>query len=82
MEIPDHLTCLLRNVYAGQASTVRSGHGTMVQNWERSTSRVYIVSLLIYLYAEYLMQNAGLDEAQSRLWGEISVTSDMQMTPP
>ena len=47
MEIPDHLTCLLQNVYAGQASTVRNGHGTMVQNWERGTSRVYVVSLLI-----------------------------------
>ena len=47
IEIPDDLTCLLRNVYADQASTVRTGHGTMVQNWERSTSRMYIVTLLI-----------------------------------
>ena len=46
MEIPDHLTCLLQNMYAGQESTVRTGHGTMVQNWERSTSRVYLVTLL------------------------------------
>jgi len=47
MGIPDHLTCLLRNLYAGQEATVRSGHGkTLVPNWERSTSRLYIVTLL------------------------------------
>ena len=48
MEIPDHLTCLLRNLYAGQEVTVRTGHGTI--NWfqkEKSTSRLYIVTLLI-----------------------------------
>ena len=47
-------------------------------------SRLYIVTLLIYLYVEYLMQNARLDEAklESRLMGKISITSDMQMTPP
>ena len=48
MEILDHLTCLLRNLYAGQEATVRAGHGTtLVPNWERSTSRLYIVTLLI-----------------------------------
>ena len=49
MGIPDHLTCLLRKLYAGQEATVGTGHGTMdwVQNWERSTSRLYIVTLLI-----------------------------------
>ena len=52
MGIPDHLTCLLRNLFAGQEATVRTGHGTtvwnnMVPNWERSTSRLYIVTLLI-----------------------------------
>ena len=49
-----------------------------------STSRLYIVTLLIKLYAEYIMRNAGLEEAQAgiRLPGEISITSDMQMTPP
>ena len=41
MGIPDHLTCLLRNLYAGQEGIVRTGQGTMVQNWERSTSRLY-----------------------------------------
>ena len=48
MGIPDHLSCLLRNLYAGQEATVRTGHGTrLVPNWERSTSRLYIVTLLI-----------------------------------
>ena len=49
MEIPDHLTCLLRNLYAGQEATVRTGHGTnrLVPNRKRSTSRLYIVTLLI-----------------------------------
>ena len=47
--IPDHLICLLRNLYAGQEATVRTGHGTMdwFKNWERSTLRLYIVTLLI-----------------------------------
>ena len=45
--IPDHLTCLLRNLYAGQEETVRTGHTGLVPNWERSTSRLYIVTLLI-----------------------------------
>ena len=49
MGIPDHLTSLLRNLYAGQEATVRTGHGTtkLVPNWERSTSRLHIVTLLI-----------------------------------
>ena len=48
MGIPDHLTCLLRNLYAGQEATVRTGHGTtLVPNWERRMSRLYIVTLLI-----------------------------------
>ena len=46
MGIPDHLTCLLRNLYAGQEATVRTGH-ELVPDWERSTSRLYIVTLLI-----------------------------------
>ena len=50
MGIPDHLTCLLRNLYAGQEATVRTGHGTrLVPNRERSMSGLYIVTLLIYL---------------------------------
>ena len=47
MEIRDHLTCLLRNLYVAQETTVRTRHGTLVQNWERNTSRLYIVTLLI-----------------------------------
>ena len=47
MGIPDHLICLMRNLYAGQKAKVRTGHGTMVPNWERSTSRLYIIILLI-----------------------------------
>ena len=47
MGIPDHLACLLRNLYAGQEATVRTRHGIMVQNWVGSMSRLYLVSLLI-----------------------------------
>ena len=85
MGIPDHLTCLLRNVYTGQEATVRTGHGTT--DWFQIGKGVHqgcILSLCLFkLYAEYLMQNAGLDKAklESRSPGEISVTSDMQMTP-
>ena len=86
MGIPDHLTCLLGCPYAGQEATGRTGHGTT--DWfqiEKGVCQAYILSLCLFnLYAEYLMRNAGLDEAQleSRLLGEISITSDMQMTPP
>ena len=67
MEIQDHLTCLLRNLYACQEARVRTGHVTTYwfQSWERSISKLYIVTLLIYLYAEYHMRNARLDEAQA-----------------
>ena len=65
MGIIDHLTCLLRNLYAGQEARVRTGHGTrLIPNWERSMSRLYIVPCLFNLYAEYIMRNARLDEAQ------------------
>ena len=86
MGIPDHLTCLLRNLHAGQEATVRTGHGTT--DWfqiEKGVRQGCILSSCLFkLYAEYIMRNAGLDEAQleSRLPGEISITSDMQMTPP
>ena len=68
MGIPGYLICLLRNLYAGQEAKVRTGHGTMdwfspVLNWEGSMSRLHIVTMLINLYAEYIMWNAGLDEA-------------------
>jgi len=56
----------------------------LVQNWERSMSGLYTVTCLFNLYAEYIMRNAGLDEAQAeiKVAGEMSITSDMQMTPP
>ena len=86
MGIPEHLTCLLRNLYAGQEATVRTGHGKT--DWFQTGKGVrqgcILSPCLFNLYAEYIMRNAGLDEAQaeSRLPGEISITSDMQMTPP
>ena len=86
MGIPDHLNCLLRNLYAGQEATARTGHGTM--DWFQIEKGVYqgciLSPCLFNFYAEYIMRNAGLDEAQaeSRLLGEISITTDMQMTPP
>ena len=67
MGIPDHLTCLLRNLYAGQEATVRIGHGTT--DWfqiGKGICQGSILSLCLFnLYAEYLMRNAGLDEAQA-----------------
>ena len=67
MGIPDHLTCLLRNLYAGQEATVRTGHGTM--DWFQTRKGVHqgciLSSCLLNLYAEYIIQNAGLDEAQA-----------------
>ena len=66
MGIPDHLTCLLRNLYAGQEATVRTGHGTI--DWfqiRKGVLQSCILSLCLFnLYAEYIMRNAGLDEAQ------------------
>ena len=63
--IPDHLTCLLRNLYAGQEATVRTGHATT--DWFQTGKEVRqgcILSLCVFnLYAEYIMRNAGLDEA-------------------
>ena len=86
MGIPDHLTCLLRNLYAGQEATVRTGHGTT--EWfqiEKGVHQGCILSPCLFnLYAEYIMRNAGWrkHKLESRLPGEISITSDMQMTPP
>ena len=69
MEIPDHLTCLLRNLYAGQEATVRTGHGTT--DWFQIGKGVHqccaLSPCLFNLYAEYIMRNAGLDEAQARI---------------
>ena len=84
MGIPDRLPCLLRNLYAGQEATVRTGHGTTA--WFQTGKAVHqgcmLSPCLFNLYAEYIMRNAGLEEAQAGLPGEISTTSGMQMTPP
>ena len=72
MGIPDHLTCLLRNLYADQEATVRTGHGTT--NWLQIGKGVHqgciLSSCLFNLYAEYIMRNVGLDEAEV----EIKIT--------
>ena len=66
MEIPDHLTYLLRNLYAGQEATIRTGHGTT--DWfqiGKGVRQGWIMSPCLFnLYAEYIMRNTGLDEAQ------------------
>ena len=85
MGIADHLTCLLRNLYAGQEATVRTGHGAT--DWFQIGKGVrqgcILSPCLFNFYAEYIMRNAGLEhKLESRFLGEISVTSDMQMTPP
>ena len=84
--IPDRLTCLLRNLYAGQEATVRTGHGT--KDWFQIGKGVrqgcILSPCLFNLNAEYIMRNTGLEETQAgiKIAGEISITSDMQMTPP
>ena len=86
MRISDHLTCLLRNLYAGQEATVRTEHGTT--DWFQIGKGVHqgciLSPYLFNIYAEYIMRNAGLKEAQSgiKIVGEILITSDMLMTPP
>ena len=85
MGLPDHLACVLSNLYAGQEATVRTGH--RITDWFQIGKGVHqdciLSSCLFNLYAEYIMRNARLDEAQleSRLPGEISITLDMQTTP-
>ena len=64
MGILDHLTCLLRNLYAGQEATVRTGHGTT--DWFQGLRQGCILSPCLFnFYAEYIMRNAGLEEAQA-----------------
>ena len=66
MGIPDHLTCLLRNLYAGQEATVRTGHGTrLVPNRKKVRQGCILSPCLFNLYAKYIMRNAGLEEAQA-----------------
>ena len=86
MRIPDHLTCLLRNLYVGQEATVRIGHGTT--DWFQIGKGVIKA---VYCHPAYLtcMQSTSCEmpgwtkhKLESRLLGEISITSDMQMTPP
>ena len=85
MGIPDYLTCLLRNLYTGQETTVRTGHGTT--DWfqiGKAICQGFILSACLFnLHAEYITRNAGLDEAQAgiKIAGEISITSDTQMIP-
>ena len=83
--IPDHLTCLLRNLYAGQEATVRTGHGTTVSKQRKE----YIK--LVFCHPAYLtyMQSTSCEmpvwmkhKLETRLPGEMSITSDMQITPP
>ena len=85
MGIPDHLKCFLRNLYAGQEATVRIRHGTT--DWFKTGKGVrqdcILSPCLFNLYAEYITCNAGLNDSwgESRLPGEISTISDMQMIP-
>ena len=85
MEVPDHLICLLRNMYAGQEATVRTGHGTT--DWFQIGKGVHqgciLSSCLFNLYAEYIMQNVGLGESKS--WNQDcqeKISNLMQMIPP
>ena len=82
--IPHHLICLLRNLYAGQEATVRTGHGTT--DWFQIGKGVHQCCIwspcLFNLYVEYIMRKDWKKhKLESRLLGEISITSDMQMTP-
>ena len=85
MGIPDQLNCLLRNLFAGQEATVRTGHGAT--DWFKIGKRIHqgciLLPCLFNLYAEYIMRNVGLDEAQAgiKFAGRNTITSDMQMTP-
>ena len=86
MEIPDHPTYLLRNLYAGEEAEVSTEHGTI--DWFHFGKGVHqgciLSPCLFNLYAEYIMQNARLDEAQAgiKIVGDILITSDMHMIPP
>jgi len=86
MGIPDHLTCLLRDLCAGQEATVRTGHGTTdwFQIGKGARQACVLSPCLFNLYAEYIMRNSGWGKhkLESRFSGEISITSDIQMTPP
>ena len=82
MGVPDHLTCLLRNLHMGQEATVRTGNGTT--DWFQIGKGVckgcMLLPCLFNLYAEYIMWNARLDDSQTviKIAGKISATSDMR----
>ena len=86
MGIPDHLTCLLRNLYAGPEAKVRNGHGTT--DWFQTGKGVHqgcvFTPCLFNLYAEHITRNAGLEETQAeiKIAGRNIHNPDMQMTPP
>ena len=86
MGMPDPLICLLRTLYAGQEATARTGHGTT--DWFQIRKVVcqgcILSPCLFNLYAEFILRNAGLDEAQAgiKIAGRNIITSDKQMTPP
>ena len=86
MGIPDHLTCFLRNLYAGQEATVSTGHGTT--DWFQMGKGVrqgcILSPCLFNFYAEYIMRNARLEEAQGgiKIAWRNTITSDMQLTTP
>ena len=86
MGIPDHLTCLLRNLYADQKATVRPGHGTTDGfQIEKGVCQGCILSPCLFnLYAEYIMRNTGLKEAQAgiKIARRNINNPDMQITPP
>ena len=86
MGIPDHLTCLLKNLYAGQEATVRTVHGTMdsFQIGNGVCQGCVLSPCLFNLYAEYIMRNAGLDEAQAgiKIAGRNINNSRYAMIPP
>ena len=82
MGIPDHLTCLLRNLYAGQETTVRTGHG--ITEWFQIGKGVrqgcILLPCLFNLYEDYIMRNAGLDEAQTRIKNAGRNNSNLKYT--
>ena len=85
MGIPDHLTCLLRNLYAGQETIARTAHGTT--DWfqiGKGVRQGCILSPCYLTYAEYIMRHAGLEEEQTgiKIAGRNIKTSDMQRIPP
>ena len=85
MGIPDDVTGLFQDLYAGQEATVRTGHGTTewLQIGKRVRQGCLLSPCLFNLYAVYVMRNSGLEEAQAgiKIAGRITITSDIQMIP-